>query len=172
MIPVPMATVTPTPWVSHYTAGLGIPSLTIDGNDVTAVHAATREAVDRARAGQGPSVIEAVTYRWYDHAGFAGAKVGVDGAFGIPQRTDDEVRAWMARDPIKRYRAWLVEKNLSTEAELTGIDNSVQARVDASVDFARSSPKPAPTAGLKNVYANSDVAATQFYASIPVAGLA
>jgi pyruvate dehydrogenase E1 component alpha subunit len=172
MIPVPMATVTPTPWVSHYTAGLGIPSITIDGNDVTAVYSATREAVERARSGGGPSVIEAVTYRWYDHAGFAGAKVGIDGAFGIPTRTDDEVRAWMARDPIKRYGAWLVERNLSTQAELTGIDNSVQARVDASVEFARSSPKPAPSAGVKNVYANADVAATQFYAAVPVSGLA
>ncbi len=169
MIAVPMATVTPSPWVADYTRSLGVPSLTVDGNDVTAVYAATKEAVDRARAGRGPTVIEAMTYRWYDHAGFAGAKVSVDGGFGLPYRSDEEVRQWMTRDPIKRYRDWLVERKLLTDAELTKIDTDTQAKVDSSVEFARKSPRPAREAGLKNVYANQSVAATQFFAATPVA---
>jgi pyruvate dehydrogenase E1 component alpha subunit len=75
----------------------------------------------------------------------------------------------MARDPIQRYRAWLIERNLVPESELSAIDADVQAKVDSSVEYARRSPKPDPTWGVKNVYANSDVAATQFYASNPVA---
>jgi TPP-dependent pyruvate/acetoin dehydrogenase alpha subunit len=171
-IQVPMATVVPTPNISDYVTGLGIPSITIDGNDVAAVHAATMDAAARARAGQGPSLIENLTYRWYDHAGFAGAKESVDAAFGLPYRSDDEVRQWMTRDPIKRYKDFLISRNLATEAELSQIEADNQARVDASVEFARSSPDPDPKAGLTNVYANSTVAATQFYAATVVDGLA
>ncbi len=171
-IQVPSPTVIPTPNISDYFAGLGIPSTTIDGNDLAAVQSATAEAVARARAGQGPSFIEAITYRWYDHAGFAGAKSGIDAAFGLPYRSDDEVKQWMTRDPIKRYKTFLVGKNLATEAELTKIEQDVQARVVASVDYARKSPDPDPKAGLTNVYANAPVAATQFYAAAVVEGLA
>ena len=59
-----------------------------------------------------------MTYRWYDHAGFAGGRVGQDGAMGLPYRTDEEVKQWMSRDPITRYKNWLLAKGLATEAEL------------------------------------------------------
>ncbi|HJZ96715.1 MAG TPA: thiamine pyrophosphate-dependent dehydrogenase E1 component subunit alpha, partial [Candidatus Solibacter sp.] len=72
---VPMALTVPTKYISEYTKGLDIPHFLVDGNDVSAVHAAAREAVEWARANKGPSMIEAVTYRWYDHAGFAGGRV-------------------------------------------------------------------------------------------------
>ncbi len=172
MIQVPMATVTPTPNISDYVKGLGISAITIDGNDVAAVYAATAEAVARARSGGGPSFIEALTYRWYDHAGMAGAKSGIDAAFGLPYRSDDEVRQWMTRDPIKRFKTFLTGRNLATGAELDQIEQGVTSRVDASVEFARKSPHPDPTWGVRNVYAQGDVAATQFYAAIPVKGLA
>jgi pyruvate dehydrogenase E1 component alpha subunit len=171
-IQVPSPTVIPTANISDYVTGLGIPATTIDGNDLAAVHSATADAVARARAGQGPSFIEAITYRWYDHAGFAGAKSGIDAAFGLPYRSDDEVKQWMTRDPIKRYKTFLVGKNLATDAELTKIEQDVLGRVEASVDFARKSPDPDPKAGLTNVYANAPVAATQFYAAAVVDGLA
>ena len=89
----PMANTVPTKYVSELTKGLGIPHHLVDGNDISAVYAATKEAVDHARAGNGPSVIEGMTYRWYDHSGFAGGRVAEDGAMGLPYRTDDEVRA-------------------------------------------------------------------------------
>ena len=81
---VPMALTVPTKYISEYTKGLDIPHHLVDGNDVTAVYAATQEAVEWARAGKGPSVIEGMTYRWYDHAGFAGGRVGQDAAMGLP----------------------------------------------------------------------------------------
>jgi TPP-dependent pyruvate/acetoin dehydrogenase alpha subunit len=161
-ITIPMATVTPTKQVSDYVKGLGLPAQTIDGNDVTAVYAAAAEAVDRARNGGGPSMIECMTYRWYDHAGFAGAKVGQEGAIGLPYRTDEEVRTWMSRDPILRFQNFLLERNLVAEADLTQIDTDTQAAVDASVEFARQSPLPDQEAGLLNVYAASSPKATQF----------
>jgi TPP-dependent pyruvate/acetoin dehydrogenase alpha subunit len=159
----PVANTVPTKYVSEYTKGLAIPHHLVDGNDITAVYAATEEAVAHARAGNGPSMIEGITYRWYDHAGFAGGRVGQDGAFGIPYRTDDEVRAWISRDPITRYRRWLLAKEVATEARLAEIDAAAQAAVEASVEFARQSKAPDPEAGVLNTHAAGAVAATQFY---------
>ncbi len=160
---VPMALTVPTKYISEYTKGLDIPHHLVDGNDVSAVYAATEEAVAWARAGNGPSMIEAITYRWYDHSGFAGGKVGQDGAMGLPYRTDEEVRQWISRDPIARYKTWLVAKGLATEAELTKIGQTAQAAVDASIEFARNSVDPDAEAGVLSTYANSAVEATQFY---------
>lgn len=160
---VPMAFTVPTKYVSEYTKGLDIPHHLVDGNDLSAVHAATKEAVAWARAGKGPSMIEAITYRWYDHSGFAGSRTGQDGAMGLPYRTDDEVKAWMTRDPILRYKKWLLAKGLAQEAELAAIDKEMQAKVDASVEFARSSPLPDPEAGVLNTYAKGAAEATQFF---------
>jgi TPP-dependent pyruvate/acetoin dehydrogenase alpha subunit len=160
---VPMALTVPTKYISEYTKGLDIPHHLVDGNDLTAMYAATKAAVDHARAGNGPSMIEAITYRWYDHAGFAGGKVGQDAAMGLPYRTDEEVRQWMSRDPLVRYKAWLLAKGLATEAELSAIEASTQKAVEASVEFARSSADPAPEAGVLNTYAAGPVEATQFY---------
>lgn len=161
-IAIPMITNVINGQASTYTKGLPVPSITVDGNDVAAVFAATLEAVDRARNGGGPSVIEGMTYRWYDHAGFAGAKVGVDGAFGLPYRSDDDVKMWMTRDPIPRYKTFLLGRKLFTDAELTKIETDAQAAVDASVAFARSSPPVNPPDGVTNVYAKGSVKPTQF----------
>lgn len=155
---------------STYTKGLPVPSMTVDGNDVAAVFAATKEAVDRARAGGGPSVIEAMTYRWYDHSGFAGAKTGVDGAFGLPYRSDAEVKMWMERDPIKRMKDFLIDRKLFTADELTGLESAAQKAVDDSIDFARKSTPAKPEDGVQNVYAKGTVAPTQFLnAAVPTA---
>ncbi len=161
-ISIPMASNVPGGQTSTYTKGLPIPSVTVDGNDVAEVFAATTEAVERARAGFGPSVIEAMTYRWYDHAGFAGAKVGVDGAFGLPYRSDNEVKQWMSRDPIPRFKSFLLDRKLFTEAELTAIEADVQKQVDASIEFARNSPLTKPEDGVLNVFSKGTVEPTQF----------
>jgi TPP-dependent pyruvate/acetoin dehydrogenase alpha subunit len=163
MIAVPMATVTPTKYIADYVKGLGIPATTIDGNDVAAVYATAKEAVDRARAGEGPSVIEAMTFRWLDHSGFAGARVGVDGAAGLPYRSDNEVRQWMSRDPIKRFKAFLLDRKLASPGELEKIEADAQKAVDDSITFARNSKNPDPVSTLKNVYASGEVTATQFF---------
>jgi TPP-dependent pyruvate/acetoin dehydrogenase alpha subunit len=160
---VPMAFTVPTKYISEYTKGLDIPHFLVDGNDVTAVYAAAKEAVDWARAGKGPSMIEAVTYRWYDHAGFAGGRVNQDAAMGLPYRTDEEVRGWMSRDPLPRFKKWILAKGLASEAELTDIEKKNQAAVEASIEFARKSADPAPEAGVLNTYAKGAAVATQFY---------
>lgn len=168
-IAIPMASNVPGGQTSTYTKGLPIPSVTVDGNDVAQVFAATVEAVDRARAGYGPSVIEAVTYRWYDHAGFAGAKVDVDGAFGLPYRSDAEVKMWMERDPIPRYKQFLLDRQLFTESELTALELGAQKAVDDSVEFARNSPLTKPEDGVNFVYAEGAVEPTQFLNAKPTA---
>jgi TPP-dependent pyruvate/acetoin dehydrogenase alpha subunit len=160
---IPMARTVPTKYIAEYTKGLAIPHHIVDGNDVTAVYAATTEAVEHARAGRGPSVIEGITYRWYDHSGFSGSREGEDGAFRIPYRTDDEVRSWISRDPVARYKSWLVAKRIATDAELQTVDSEIQQAVTASVEFARSSALPSPEAGVQNTYASSAATATQFY---------
>ena len=160
---VPMAFTVPTKYVAEYTKGLDIPHHVVDGNDVAAVHAATKDAVAWARAGKGPSMIETITYRWYDHSGFAGSRVGQEGAMGLPYRTDDEVKQWMTRDPILRFKKWLLAKALANEGELATIERNTQAAVDASIEFARSSPLPDAEAGVLNTYAKGAADATQFF---------
>ncbi|MCC6368368.1 MAG: thiamine pyrophosphate-dependent dehydrogenase E1 component subunit alpha [Bryobacterales bacterium] len=160
---IPMAAVVPTKYISEYTKGLDIPHHLVDGNDISAVYAATQEAVEWARAGKGPSMIEGITYRWYDHSGFAGARLGTDGALGLPYRSDEEVRQWMSRDPIQRYKSWLLEKRLANEGELSKIEAEARGAVEAAIEFARQSKDPEPSAGVHNTHASGPVAATQFY---------
>jgi len=160
---VPMALTVPTKYITEYTKGLDIPHHLVDGNDVTAVYAATREAVEWARAGKGPTVIEGMTYRWYDHAGFAGGRVGQDAAMGLPYRSDEEVKQWMSRDPNVRFKNWIVAKGLASEAELSALESKAQAAVEASIEFARKSADPNPEDGVLNTYANAAAEATQFF---------
>ncbi|MBM3740917.1 MAG: thiamine pyrophosphate-dependent dehydrogenase E1 component subunit alpha [Acidobacteria bacterium] len=160
---VPMATVTPTKYISDYTRGLDIPHHVVDGNDVSAVYAATRDAVEWGRAGRGPTVVEGITYRWYDHSGFAGGKAGVDGAFGLPYRSDEEVRQWMSRDPVSRYKTWLLDKGLASAEELAKVESDTTREVEQSIEFARQSKDPEPSAGVHNTSAAGPMAATQFF---------
>lgn len=149
--------------LTDYTKGIGVPSIVVDGNDVAAVYAVTKAAVERARAGKGPTVIEAKTYRWYDHSGFAGAKAKVDGAFGLPYRSDAEVKQWMAKDPNKRFRAYLIKRKFATDAELKKIEENELAAVNEAIERAQKAPSPKPEMGLKYVYTGVSLPITQFY---------
>ncbi len=160
---VAMALTAPTKYISEYTKGLDIPHHVVDGNDATAVYEAAKEAADWARAGNGPSVIEGMTYRWYDHSGFAGAKVSQDGARGLPYRSDEEVRMWMSRDPLTRFRTWILAKGIASESEVVKVEADSRARVEASIEFARQSRHPDPRAGVLNTYAKEAALPTQFY---------
>jgi pyruvate dehydrogenase E1 component alpha subunit/2-oxoisovalerate dehydrogenase E1 component alpha subunit len=121
----------------------GVPSATVDGNDVEAVHAAAREAVERAREGGGPFFLEAVTYRMKGHAEHD-AQDYVD---------KSELAAWSERDPLERYARRLKEERVATDTVLSGIDAAVQKDVDAELAVAESAPPPAPEDTLRNVYA-------------------
>jgi TPP-dependent pyruvate/acetoin dehydrogenase alpha subunit len=153
----------PSPYMADYTAGLGFPTVVVDGNNVAHVYSAAKDAVARARSGDGPTFLECLSQRWYDHSGWAGAKAGVDGAFGLPYRTDDELRAWIARDPIVRYGAFLVDRGLFAQVELDALKAKAQPAMDDALTFARNSPEPKPEDGVKNVYPTGVVPATQFY---------
>jgi pyruvate dehydrogenase E1 component alpha subunit len=137
--------------------GFGIESRVVDGNDVLAVYGVARYAVAKARSGGGPTVIECKTYRWYDHYGAGGAKPGVDGAFGLGYRSDRELRDWMAKDPILRFRQFLLGQGVLTAERADQIVAEVSKAVDEAVAFAESQPAPKPEDGLRNVFAEGVV---------------
>lgn len=124
----------------------GIPGTVVDGQDVLAVHAATSAAAARARAGQGPTLLEAKTYRYLDHAANMGRDLGY--------RTDAEIADWRARDPIERFREALVKRWQFSEQQLEAIDASVRAEVRDALDFAKNSPFPDPAEAYTNVLAD------------------
>jgi pyruvate dehydrogenase E1 component alpha subunit len=109
----------------------GLEPILIDGNDADLVYAAATAALEKARAGGGPTLIEVQTYR---HGGHSRADPG-------KYRPDDEVAAWMERDPIKNYRQRLIEAGVDT-AKLDQIDSESMARVDEAEETARNSPPP------------------------------
>ncbi len=123
--------------------GYAIPGLALDGNNVIAVYEACREAVDRARAGMGPTLIECKTYRWRTH--FEGEP--------DTYRPPEEVEAWIKREPIAPYRKSLIDQGVLTEAEAAGVEADVLKELDAAVEFARQSPLPEPKSALEGLWA-------------------
>ncbi len=129
--------------IADRAAGYDMPGVVIDGNDVLAVYEAVTMAVERARKGQGPSLIECKTYRWRGH--FEGD--------ACVYRSEKELEEWKAKDPIPRFAKKLVETGTATQAELDAITVSVAAEIEAAVKFAEDSPFPKPEDLLEDVYA-------------------
>jgi len=170
MISVPSAVTSPTKRLADYAKGLGVPCVWVDGNNIADVWAAGKAAVDLARKGGGPTVIEAQTFRWYDHSGFAGAKIGQDGALGLPYRSDDEVKQWITRAPWVRMAELLIRKKVATADELAAIEKKTQADTEAAVEFAKKGEYPKADAGLNFVWKQGLVAPRQFVdAVVPAA---
>ncbi len=149
-------------------AAYGIPTEIVDGQDVIQVYNAAKAAVDRARAGGGPTFIEAKTYRYYNHWGAPGAKAGELGAFGYDPlainsfRPEREIRAWMQRDPVNIARSILVDWGVLDEARAIEIETEVKAEIKAAFDWAFEQPLCNPEDGLKHVFAEGTVPARQF----------
>ncbi len=123
--------------------GYGIAGVQADGNDVLAVYDVTKAAVDRARAGGGPTLVELITYRRKGHAEH-------DNQSYVPT---GEIEWWAANnDPIDRFVAWLTEHDGVTEGEFAAIDASVAAEIDAATDEAERSPMPEPLDALIGIY--------------------
>jgi pyruvate dehydrogenase E1 component alpha subunit len=124
----------------------GMAGVEVDGMDVLAVREVAKEAVARARAGEGPTLIEALTYRFRGHS------------LADPDelRGKAEKEFWFARDPIKRLAAYLIEQNLATQDELKGINKKIQATVDEAVKFALESPEPDPADLYRYVFAEDE----------------
>lgn len=123
-------------------AAYDIPGVTVDGNDVEAIDGAFASALERARSGEGATLIECKTYRWMGHW------------TGDPQnyRTREEVAAWKARDPVARFREKLLEWGHLTAAQLDGIEAESKAEAEAAARFALESPEPDPARVLDDVF--------------------
>ena len=122
----------------------GIPGVSVDGQDVLAVYEAAKEAVDRARRGEGPTLIEARTYRFRGHFE------------GDPQiyRPKEEVEWWINnKDPIKLFEKYLLERNIATREELDAIWKRVTEEIEEAVKFAEESPYPSPEELYEDVFA-------------------
>ena len=128
--------------ISDRAAAYGMPGVTVDGNDVEEVLAATQAAVERARAGNGPTLIEAVTYRWRGH--FEGDPQ--------PYRTQDEVAAWKIKDPLLRTEARLRDLAAIDDETKEQLFSEVQQLISEAVQFAEDSPMPSPDSVLQDVY--------------------
>lgn len=128
--------------ISDRAAAYGMPGVTVDGNDAEAVYAAARQAVDRARSGGGPTLIEAVTYRWRGH--FEGDPQ--------PYRTQEEVEEWKQRDPLKHSEVALRERGALTDEEIEAIHESASTEVRQAVDFAEAAAEPPPESALEDIY--------------------
>jgi pyruvate dehydrogenase E1 component alpha subunit len=121
----------------------GIPGVVVDGNDVLAVYEAAQKAVERARNGEGPTLIECKTYRLRGHSRVDPAKY----------RPKEEVQEWLARDPIKRLKERLLKTNTLQEPGIQQIEKEVSAGIEEAVKFAMESPYPEPEEALDDVYA-------------------
>jgi len=125
-------------------AAYGITGVRVDGNDVLAVYETVRTAVARARRGEGPTLVEAVTYRWGGHSMRA----------NLPEyRTKEEEREWMERDPVARLGSHLVDGKRATPVRLKELEESVELELDRAVEFAKSSPEPTVELMEASVYA-------------------
>ena len=126
-------------------AGYGIPGQTVDGNDVVAVYTAMREAIRRARSGEGATLLETKTYRWYGHSEIDPAKY----------RDPAEVEYWKARDPIPAMERYLKSIQLWSDQWKDVLAADIKREIDEAVAFAESSPKPQPDEALDHVYSFS-----------------
>lgn len=120
----------------------GMPGCVVDGNDVLAVYDATCAAVERARNGKGPTLIECKTYRHKGHSRVDPAKY----------RTSEEVKEWLDRDPIKKLKQKMLNEYHFTSEEISNVEKKALANVEESVTFALESPYPAPEEALEDVY--------------------
>jgi len=125
-------------------AGYGFPGVIVDGMDVVAVHEAATDAVARARRGDGPSLIEAKTYRFYNHHGVQN--------LGLKYRSDDEVAKWKERDPIFTFEDRMVESGTVMREQIDEVWTDLRADIETAIEFAESSPLPDADQLLVDVY--------------------
>lgn len=129
--------------IAQRATAYGIPGERVDGNDALAVYTCVEQATQRARAGQGPTLIEAYTYRYKGHSKSDQNRY----------RTRDEIREWQQRDPILHLQALLLERQVLHEAEGNELEASAYQAIEAAYQFAHGSPEPDPATLLEGVYA-------------------
>jgi pyruvate dehydrogenase E1 component alpha subunit len=129
--------------ISDRACAYGFPGRTVDGNALLEVYEATREAVARARAGHGPTLLEGITYRWKGHS-----KSDAD-----RYRTKEEIEEWKAKDPIRRFEELLVREGVLTAEQAAGIESEAQSQIESAVEFADGCPEPTLETIEEGVYA-------------------
>jgi len=133
--------------MSEKAAAYGVPGETVDGNDVEAVYEVVARAVARARAGEGPSFIEALTYRWRGHSK----------SDKNLYRTKEEIAQWRADDPIAAYAAELLDRGDATQEQLNAVADEVRTEIREAVRFGTQGEEPTVEAMLADIYAPSPV---------------
>ena len=129
--------------ISDRASAYGMPGVTVSGSDLDEVHEATATALERARAGEGPTLLEAITYRYLGHSK-SDANL---------YRTREEISTWRKRDPIERFAAVLEDEGALKEGEWRDLEERVKGRIEEAFDRAARSPDPEPESALEDVYA-------------------
>lgn len=145
---MPFSKATKNTNVASRAAAYGIPGLQVDGNNVLEVYEKTGEAVARARRGEGPTLIECLTYRWFGHH---------EGDPGISYRTKEEIALWKERDPIRRLQDEALTLKVATEADFVRVDSEIQAELEDATEFALSSALESEATALDHVFFNSSI---------------
>jgi 2-oxoisovalerate dehydrogenase E1 component len=140
---VPFAKASKLPDVASRVCAYGMPGEVVNGMDLFAVRSAVKKAVERARAGQGPSLVECKTYRWFGHSR----------SDPCVYRTREEEKQWKALDPINSLAALLEANGIATDEEVAAVQSQAAAAIKSSVDFALASPWPSPSELYNDVYA-------------------
>ena len=134
--------------ISDRAASYAIPGVLVDGQDVLAMHEAVSHAVERARSGQGPSLIEGRTYRYYDHS------LGMNRIVRASYRSDEEMEHWKQRDPIDIHKTLLLSQDIAPQAEIDQMEDEIKKQINDAVEFARESPYPDPSELFDDMFAN------------------
>ena len=129
--------------VASRAAAYGIPGIQVDGNNVLEVYERAGEAVARARRGEGPTLIECLTYRWFGHH---------EGDPGISYRTKEEIALWKGRDPIRRLQDEAIARKLATQDDFAAIDKEIQEELEEATEYALSSPLEDEATALDHVF--------------------
>ena len=133
----------PVPTIAERAAAYGMPGVRVDGADVLAVEAAAREAVERARSGGGPTLIESVSLRWKGHAGHDPAKY-------VPKELLDEYMR--DKDPVKNFEGTLLTEGVVTEQDVADLQTKIEKEFDEGYEFAQASPYPEPQDFVKGLW--------------------
>ena len=132
--------------LSERAKAYAIPGETVDGMDVMAVYKAASKYIERARSGQGPAILECITYRYEDHSKSTAAQK-------LTYRTAEEVEEWKKKDPILLWKNRLLSQNIATEKDIEEMDELVEKDIDEGVEFARQSPLPELECAFDLMYA-------------------
>lgn len=141
----PVREATPVDKISDRAKAYGIPGMSLDGNDIIEVCTQTTQAVERARAAEGPTLLDCITYRIFGH--FTG-----DPGRGISYRPKDEMEQWLQRCPIKRFKEYLFQKSWLTEEEEERIQTEVKTSVEEAIRFAEEGPFPSPEEAMQDLF--------------------